>query len=222
VDEAAWLGPRRLLFVHVMKTAGSFVNGYLVTRVLRPRITGWEVFNAGRTGQLDFDEEHLEWIRTSAGLHAYVHNHSYAWPDDVLRRFLDDGWFSFCFVRHPGDQRCSYYAWLTEREGVPDGLSLDEFVRGSLTPGPMADRVSRLLDPPRSWPDLDYVAPFTEERFAAFLHDTFGHRYLGYEPQNSSGNAGYDAYRATREISDETHDALLASDAWRQWELISG
>lgn len=86
--------PRHVAFVHVMKTAGTFVDTYLRSRVLARR--GYHIDNSWPHGrQSDWTAEELEGFRAvDAGTALYVHNNVGNWPDDIVRRYLDDGWFA--------------------------------------------------------------------------------------------------------------------------------
>ena len=202
----------RLLFVHIMKTAGSYVNRYLSDEVLRP--TGYEIF-VSHSGS-DWTPEQLLAIKDTEPSLAYVHNHVGNWPEEVVAAYRNAGWWTFSFIREPADQWCSFYFWARSKPGnFTLRLTLDEFLRRVAT-----DRLGRSLymnmEPPSYWRNLDYIGEFTPSRFAAFL-EPFGHQYQPAERVNASGNEGYQHYRQQGEVSDEVHELLQAS---RHYEVF--
>ena len=209
--------PQRLLFVHVMKTAGSYVNRYLVEEVLRP--LGYQI-HVSSSG-VDWTPEQLMAIHDEQPTLAYVHNHVGNWPAEVFQAYRQSGWYTFSFVRNPADQWCSFYFWAREKPGnFAKRLSLDDFLARVAT-----DRLGRSLypnmEPPTYWRDLDLVAEFSADRFAAFLRP-FDHEYEPTKRVNVSANRGYSHYRLTGEVSDEVHQLLLASRHYRVFREVTG
>lgn len=134
-------------------------------------------------------------------------------------RFAADGWTTFAFARHPGDQWCSQWHYARKR-GWPSALNtpLDAYLaRAFADEWPFRPR--RHVDLPDWWQTLDYVAVFSDAAFARFLRG-FG---LGYSPGarvNVGANPGYDHYRRTGEVSDATHERLLASARWARYQQL--
>ncbi len=207
----------RLLFVHVMKTAGSYVERYLRQHLLGPR--GYETYNSWSRLGRDWNEDELEEIRLGAGPRAYVHNHVGNWSPETVARFAADGWTTFAFARHPGDQWCSQWHYARKR-GWPSALNtpLDAYLaRAFADEWPFRPR--RHVDLPDWWQTLDYVAVFSDAAFARFLRGIG----LGYSPGarvNVGANPGYDHYRRTGEVSDATHERLLASARWARYQQL--
>lgn len=224
--------PRRVAFIHVMKTAGSFVESYLGYRVLAPR--GYRIENSWATGrQSDWTRKELERFRaTHARTAMYVHNHVGSWPADVVRSYLENGWFVFSFVRHPGDQWCSYYHWgKGQARGYwrPDmaqvfnqACSLDEFLRLGFGPGNALEWVRRGVDPPSYWRSLDFIDEYSDESFAWMLDTYFGHRFVPQSKArvNVSGNPGYARCLAEGLVSESTDRLIRASEQFATYEEI--
>jgi hypothetical protein len=207
----------RVAFVHVMKTAGSFVNGYLCQRVLRRR--GYRLFNSWESLRRDWTPEELDRIRREQPKRAYVHNHAGGWDEDSVRRFQEAGWFAFSFVRHPGDRWCSFYHWAANRK-VTQGQALDAFLRRAISGG--FPRVSRDVDVPAFWQVLDFVEEFSPTSFARLLGDHFAHAFdpSAMPPVNVSGNPGYHRCLEQGLISEATDRMVRASAQFEVYEAI--
>ena len=204
----------RLAFVHIGKTAGSTVNGYLVQRVFRGH--GYKIYNAGRfKTRGDWGRDELLELLERNDPRAYVHNHAANWPEDIVRTYRQAGYFVFSWVRHPGDQLCSFYHWSQERDpAFTAGLDLNGFVaKVAGDPTHMRWRLANLM-PPSYWRDLDFIAEYSDSRFATFLQTTFGHDYAPTPRRNVSANRGYQVYRAEEAITDRTHEMLVESRWW--------
>ncbi|NRA94568.1 MAG: sulfotransferase family 2 domain-containing protein [Planctomycetes bacterium] len=198
----------KLAFVHIMKTAGSYVDRYLCDKVLgRHTMRRWRnhvIKNSWRDGlDRDWTEDELRGFLALTDRRIYVHNHSVSWTEELIRDYGDAGYCTFSWVRHPGDALCSFYHWRIEQDGPPVE-SLDEFVRAQIDAG-------RPWEVPSWWELLDFVAPFSQAAFEAFLTSRFGVGVDDPNRVNKSANEGYDHYRETGEVSDETHELLEAS-----------
>ena len=224
--------PRRVAFVHVMKTAGTFVNSYLGYHVLAER--GYRIENSWATGrQADWTPKELRRFRDAhGGAGLYVHNHVGDWPADVVRSYLETGWFVFSFVRHPGDQWCSYYHW---RKAKPWNTrekelarvfnqvgSLDEFLRLGFGPDNALECYRRSLDPPSYWRSLDFIDEYSDESFAWMLETYFGHRFVApsLPRSNASENPGYARCLAEGLVSESTDRLVRESEQFAAYEEI--
>lgn len=223
--------PRRVAHIHVMKTAGSFVESYLGYQVLAKR--GYRIHNSYASGrQADWTREELERFRvTDTETAMHVHNHVGNWPADVVRSYLEDGWFVFSFTRHPGDQWCSCYYWAkkqphgfwtTEMDRVFGTCSLDEFLRLGFGPGGTLRWFQHGLAPPSYWRTLHFVDEYSDESFAWMLDRYFGHRFLRRTKHrvNASDNPGYARCLAEGLVSESTDRLIRASEQFATYEEI--
>ena len=224
--------PLRVAFIHVMKTAGTFVNAYLGQRVLAPR--GYRIENSWATGrQADWTPKELSGFRAAdPGTALYVHNHVGDWPADVVRAYLDDGWFVFSFVRHPGDQWCSFYHWRkatpwtssqTERARVFNQIgSLDEFLRLGFGSDNALAWCRRSLDAPSYWRSLGFIDEYSDESFAWMLERHFGHQFVAplLPRSNASENPGYARCLAEGLVSESTDRLVRESRQFAAYEEI--
>ena len=200
-----------------MKTAGSYVDRYLCGEVLRRHtLRRWRnhvIKNSWRDGlDRDWTEDELRGFLDLADRRIYVHNHSGGWTEDLVRSYRDSGYYTFSWVRDPGDTLCSFYHWRIEQDGPP-AESLDAFVREQVDAG-------RPWEVPSWWEHLDFIAPFSQAAFETFLASAFGVRARAVERVNKSTNKGYDHYRETGEVSDEAHGLLEASEQMRVFREI--
>jgi len=224
--------PRRVAFIHVMKTAGTFVTSYLDHRVLAP--LGYRIENSWTSGRdTDWTPAELERFRAEdASTAMYVHNHVGDWPADVVRQYLEDGWFAFSFVRHPGDQWCSYYYWgkakargdwgMEKARVFNQACSLDEFLRLGFGPSKALKWCRRWLAPPSYWKDLDFIDEYSDESFAWMLERHFGHRFVPRTMGrlNVGDNPGYAKCLADGLVSAATDQLIRESEQYAVYEEI--
>jgi D-inositol-3-phosphate glycosyltransferase len=211
----------KLAFVHFPKAGGTYVDNYLGTHVLGP--AGYAFYNAGGWGLgRDWTVGELDEVRRRQDALAYVHNHASGWTRDALLRFREDGWFTFAFVRNPGDQLCSYFFWrraqihagqLSESLAPQEWdwlsrASLDGFLRSALCGERFADAVAE-LDPTPWVVLLDFCEELNDSTFGRFLQEHLGHEYRPAPRLNPSGSRGLKHYIASGEITRETEDLLL-------------
>jgi hypothetical protein len=214
-----------LAFVHIMKTAGTFVNGYLASQVMCGSKA--KIHNSWRHFNRDWNTQELDDIRRSAKSSNYVHNHSANWTADLIRRYQDSGWFTLAFYRHPGDQLCSFYHWVKREQdnALVDDLcvrnnTLDRFLLKYWSGDPTFERLRKGINLPAFWQELDYVAVYSDASFAEFLNKFLGHQYTSTERENQSGNRGYDHYLGVGEISPRTHELLIESTPYREYQSL--
>ena len=116
--------PQKLLFVHTPKSAGVHTRGYLVDEL------GYDIFESVKRDQNKVWEDWtIDEIRsridTPSGLlmtHTLAHGWSplaYSIPEtteqevtEAIDVFKKAGWFTFTFIRHPGEQLCSFYHYV--------------------------------------------------------------------------------------------------------------
>ncbi len=210
--------PRKVLFAHTPKAGGLHIEEYFGGKLGYPRIQSTDSFPEGVWR--DFTPEGL---RAHIGVeHAFLNTHllAYGWSALVeiiqpaekeeivalIREFHAQGWFTFTFVRHPGDLLCSFYhyVWAAERRGWHDAVarhapvidhSLDEFV---------AEHCERELLPD-FWRELDFAGVASDEAFTDFFREHFDHAYeRRAAPSHASGSHGYSHYCKTGELTPET------------------
>jgi hypothetical protein len=161
----------------------------------------------------DWTTEELRGFLHSRRRRIYVHNHVNNWDRDLIADFKGAGYFTFTWVRHPGDAMCSFYHWRISKDGKP-AESLNRFIADHIDLG-------RPWTIPEWWELLDFAAPFSTDRFRDFLRRYFGVDLLGTERANISENRGYEHYRESGEISDEVHQRLQASTQMRRFRRIT-
>ena len=207
-----------------MKAAGSTVNEQMKS-LLRPMryqfFRGWE-----RRGK-DWEPDELEIFLQHAGPRSYVNNHILNWPERVVQRYLARDWFLFSFYRHPGDQYCSMYHWSRGRpseRALSKQLVLDDYLAAAWTVEPNPDpRIINLrnnLDLPSYWRDLHYVDVFSDSAFETFGKYLVGAKIRDVPVHNKSANRGYQFYREQGEISDTTHQLLLNSQRYIDYQTL--
>lgn len=212
--------PQKLAYVHVMKTAGTYVSSYLRTNVLGPQ--GYRSCSApGR----DLTRTELEAVVADPQPPVYVHNHSGNWPSDVLAQMREDGWFRFAFARDPRDQWCSFYFWAQHLEGnFTRQMSLNEFLAHAFADdSPYRETIALMLDFTHLTHELDYFAVYSDDVFDEFLLTYFGHERPsagGTATRNKSANRGYEHYVSVGAIDDSTVALIEDSSRVNDFEKL--
>ena len=226
---------KKLAFIHFGKAAGVYIQHYIREQVF-PRMkhfNSWWDFNYKNKRALtrDWTEEELLEIADTNVEEALTHNHHINWTKESVKKFNDNGWLTFMFIRNPKDIMCSLYFWaqsqwdrwdaedksaqvlrepLTEElkyisgQDNPYNVSLDDFIRGMLS-GKGAQYLWVLPD---YIDDIQHVAEFNNNNFGTFLLDNFQHLYCPMKKRNTSKSEGYKTYLERGEISKETHSMV--------------
>jgi hypothetical protein len=235
---------RKLAFIHFGKAAGVYIQHYIREQVF-PRMkhfNSWWDFNYKNKRALtrDWTEEELLEIADANVEEALTHNHHINWTKESVKKFNDNGWLTFMFIRNPKDIMCSLYFWaqsqwdrwdsedksaqalrepLTEElkyisgQDNPYNVSLDDFVRGMLS-GKGAQYLWVLPD---YIDDIQHVAEFNDKNFGSFLLDNFQHLYAPLRKRNISKSEGYKAYLDRGEISKETHSMVESHPEYKRY-----
>tara|TARA_Y100001963_G_scaffold18302_1_gene22831 strand:- start:23821 stop:25662 length:1842 start_codon:yes stop_codon:yes gene_type:complete len=238
----------KVAFVHYGKAAGVFTQNYIKTNVLSEKCKMYNSWWAEGKRSLtrDWTKPELIEIAGYKDGSAFVHNHHISWDSESLQAFLDEGWFTFSFLRNPKDLICSLYFWAIDRSkkgnenpiisnplkrhivdmsGQEDinQVSLDDFFKFFITD--TEGKAKKLWVLPDYIDRLDYVAEFSDENFRHFLKTYFNHEYIkeGYYKNfskryfNGSGNKGYDFYHKNGDISEETHQMISDSEEYNEY-----
>jgi LPS sulfotransferase NodH len=107
-------------------------------------------------------------------------------------------------------------------------LSLDEFLQlgwSDATPAQSPYRVAieqlrASLDLPEWWRQLNYVDIFTNNRFATFTRKFLARSPRPLSNKNTSSNRGYEHYRGQGLITDSTHELLVQSQRYQNYQLL--
>ena len=154
----------------------------------------------------------------------FVHNHVVNWDLKSLETYKRGGFFLFTFVRDVGDQLCSLYFWLKQRDASSSQVTLDQFIRLQISGGQISGIDYRHWEIPTYWPKLDYVAVFSREALVRFVEETLGSHWdsnatlVGH--RNESQNRGYCHYCGTGQIDAETQRLVAKSDFQRRFLAI--
>tara|TARA_Y100001938_G_scaffold52398_1_gene73173 strand:- start:28201 stop:29898 length:1698 start_codon:yes stop_codon:yes gene_type:complete len=235
---------KKLAFIHFGKAAGVYIQHYIREQVF-PRMkhfNSWWDFNYKNKRALtrDWTEEELLEIADANVEEALTHNHHINWTKESVKKFNDNGWLTFMFIRNPKDIMCSLYFWaqsqwdrwdaedksaqvlrepLTEElkyisgQDNPYNVSLDDFIRGMLS-GKGAQYLWVLPD---YIDDVQHVAEFNNNNFSSFLLDNFQHLYVPMKKRNTSKSEGYKTYLERGEISKETHSMVESHPEYKRY-----
>ena len=120
---------KRLAFVHLMRTGGTYIN-----RLMQAYFAPEEFHESWLNGlKRDWTLSELE-ARAKLPGNVYVHNHVRNWTHGLVQLFKAEGFYTFCLLREPGDQLCSLYFWLTAVHEV-SGMTLNDFIHLQLAGG---------------------------------------------------------------------------------------
>ena len=221
-EPAAAGRPAKVLFVHTPKSGGSNLIDYFHHRLGYRRLMSTRTDHQGVWH--DFSPDDLAGLVGQPDGFLSTHTLCFGWSELVtaipacprpeiistLRRFRQAGWFSFGFVRHPGELLCSFYHYILDhhRRGndaavalhVPAvGVPLDEFIA----------RYCDLPLVPDYWRELDYCAVMSDSTLSDFLRSHFSHQYDANQAwRHASGSRGYEYYCASGQISRDTQDKV--------------
>ena len=213
--------PEKIACIHLMRTAGTFVNAYLAKELSgthRIRVSWFEGLRRDWT-----DQE----IRTFADddSRQYVHNHVASWTNELLEHLKSAGFFTFAFVRDVGDQLCSLFALAHKRGAKLGGLTLDAFIQRQLDGESVCGIDASHWAIPTWWETLDFIQPFSDESFENFITDQLALPWNRTTAErafrNQSSNPGYAEHRQRVDIKPATHDAVLNSEFHRRYELVT-
>lgn len=216
---------RRLAFVHLMRTGGTFIN-----RQMQDCFAPESYHNSWSQGlERDWTAAELEQLSQASG-ESYVHNHVRNWTERLVHRFQESGFYVFCMIRDPRDQLCSLYYWLIAYWGSID-ISLNDFLRLQIRGESYKDVSQSDWAIPGFVDDLDYVGlfPVREEGMTPSSWPALEHlrRFVGATvesehaaPLNTSRNPGFHACLEQGLISEELDSILLASEATSQFRRL--
>ncbi len=200
------VGEQSVAFAAVPKTASTYVADYLAYEVFLDSTLFRRAKRYVKHPFQHWTPEDL--LKISKGRDLFVSSHEFILSQrkrELLDTYRKNGWFLFTFIRDPKERLCSLYAYMKERTGeesVYHRFSLDQWLRSA---------ASGDGDIPPFWEEFDYIAEYSEENFGRFLKKYFNHAYKPQPPVNRSSNKGYEFYRRSGEISDDTAAILEAS-----------
>ena len=204
---------KKIAFIHFGKAAGVYVNAYMKERCARGhrKYFSWhEISNPYRISDRDWTQEELLEIAETKDEYAYVTNHHINWSLETVKKFKENGWFTFMFLRRPEELLCSLFHWSKEKNvQLRPSDKEPETLQETFEYATNLEDFSKLWRPPDYIDELDYVAEFNDKNFSAFLLKYFGETYEPRPPSNTSENKGFTHYRENGEISDRAAWALL-------------
>ena len=146
--------PKKIAFIHIARTAGGSI---LVNIQPFLKEKNYKIFNSWETRDRDWNpDELLAFIKEPQ---AFVHNHSFSWDRKTFYKYKKNGWFTFAFVRHPGDRLCSEYFYFHSKN---PSFNLDKFIKYNL----LNKNKNKI---PNYWKDIDVIEEYTQENIIKFL-----------------------------------------------------
>lgn len=224
----------KLAFIHYGKVAGVYIQHYIRNYVFSEmdHFNSWWDLESENKRALDRDwtEEELLEIAETDKQRVLAHNHHINWSEKTVKKFNENGWFTFMFIRNPKDILCSLYFWaqsqwdrwkpdevseslreplreelkLMSGQNNPYNVSLDQFIQYIIS----HENSSKLWALPDYIDEIQYVAKFSNKNFGKFLLDNFQHYYEPKERLNASKSKGYGVYLKSGEISEETNKII--------------
>jgi hypothetical protein len=206
--------PKKIAFVHFGKAAGVYVNKYMKQKCIKgykKYMSHNKYLNPLSVSNRDWKKDELMKIAETEDEYAYVTNHHINWDIETIKKFKENGWFMFMFLRRPEELLCSLFHWSKEKKvnirGGEEPNSLEEMFKFSSVD--FDPKFAKLWMVPDYIDELDYVSEFNDKNFRAFLLKYFGETYEPRPPSNTSENKGFTHYRENGEISDRAAWALL-------------
>lgn len=209
--------PQKIAFVHLMRTAGTFLNGYL-TRELRTTHRLRISWFAGL--QRDWTAAEVQAI-AAATEPTLLHNHVVSWTPNLLRQCRSSGFFIFMLIRHVGDQLCSLHRFACNRNEDARRLSVDEFVSRQLDGETLWGLDHRHWAIPEWWHHADFVGPISAPSLQQLVSDCLG---IDWDPEtvrtargNASGSQTFQDSCDQGLIHSRTREKLLNSVFFRRY-----
>lgn len=204
----------KVAFLHIPKTGGASVHTLLSTLLwrngkyfLHPCAGGSPVWVR------DYTDRELIQIAQNQEPKQYLQNHT-PWTQEAFSEFKKNNWFTFSFVRHPGDLMCSWYHFRQARYDEELHRSLEECLRG------LFSRPLKWLIPDY-WKEIDFIRELTETNMLDLVNNKLGLKYSGgLMRANQSFNLGYDLYCRSGEISKETQQLIESHEQFRRYLAI--
>jgi len=240
---------RNYAFVHIQKTAGTYVDAG-VSRCLILKgyniFNPWflsraEIANLGEREPtttfglgLDKGDWRRDWSENELlkiahiPMAKYVHNHGGNWTEKAFTTFKENQeCFFFSFLRNPIDMMCSMYFFLKEKagepsdpcwganDGHPKGLppTVEEFFQENWM---FLDTII-----PSFYEKIDYLRIFSEEAMKDLIENVMGGVYKPTRKMNTSENLGWEHYRSTKELSDDSVDRIMSTKTYQLFEELS-
>ncbi len=217
--------PEKVLFAHTPKAAGVHLIDYFEHELRYPRIQ-----SDGRTDDgvwLDFTIRQL--LERTGADHAFLNTHvlAFGWSAlveiipfaekqkivEAIRTFRSNGWFTFTFVRHPGELLTSFYYYVLDahergwhkdvaRHVPAVGRTLEQF---------LSEHCEKELLPDY-WREFDHADKASDASFQTFFARYFGHEFKPTVTRShSSGSRGYAYYCQAGELSRATQARIERS-----------
>lgn len=207
--------PKKVAFVHYGKAAGVYINAYLKNICLKTYLKYFSYhadINPFQISGRDWTKDELIDIASTAKDYSFLTQHHIGYDLESIKKFKENGWFTFTFLRKPEELLCSLFNWSREkniklRPGVgANPTSIQETFEFALK----YKGFSRLWKLPDYIDELDYVSEFNDTNFENFLLETFGELYEPQPKLNVSLNKGFKFYRDNNYITDEILDEFFS------------
>ena len=228
----------KIAFIHLMKTAGSHLQHYLLDHVIQEhlRLIPWNhqlrfrrdetVTKRSRDWNMS---EMIRLLRLRNSGPTYIHNHVNHWNAQLHSLAKKEDYFTFMFLRHPGDILCSHYYYTRERDihwdlAYPKDVSLNFYLQRILNCA--NDHVWWQI--PIWYKQIDYVKLYTDTNFHEFLQEHFDHDdYLKNKPNlthenNKTQNPGWAKLCESGDINKENQTLLERHQQMRLFEELTG
>ena len=144
--------PKKIAFVHIPRTAGVFLMHNLLPEL---RKNEYKILNSWNNLRRDWTKEELLSFLNIKNQSMFVHNHLSNWDAESIKKYKKNGWFTFSFIRHPGDRLCSEYFYFEH----PDewNFNLDKYIKN------MSQIERKGSKIPEYWKEFDYVTEFNKK-----------------------------------------------------------
>ena len=212
--------PKKIAFIHFGKAAGVFVNEYMKQKCVKSYdkyMSYHENLNPFKISNRDWKKDELLEIAETEKEYAYVTNHHIHWDLETIKKFKENGWFTFMFLRRPEEVLCSLFNYSKEKNilirGGLEPNNLQEMFELSL----LDEKFAKLWMAPDYIDELDYVAEFNDSNFSDFLLKNFGEVYETRKPSNTSKNKGFKYYRDNGEITNEIAEKFLEHPEYKKF-----
>ena len=169
----------------------------------------------------DWTEEELLEIAETDSEYAYTTNHHINWTTKAVRKFKENGWFMFTFLRRPEELLCSLFHWSKDRSVKL--LPYDEGPESlqkcfELATSPHKPKFRRLWVIPEYVDLIDHCSEFNNGNFDKFLNKYFGVSHDNPSRKNVSSNKGFNYYRKNGFLTEDVINRLFEHENYKEYQ----
>ena len=215
--------PKKVAFIHFGKCGGVYTNEYMknLFKTYDMFMSWHSNLNSRGIEGRDWTEEELLEIAETDSEYAYTTNHHINWTTKAVRKFKENGWFMFTFLRRPEELLCSLFHWAKDRS-----VKLLPYAEGpnslqecfELAVCDKKPKFRKLWAIPEYVDLIDHCSEFNNDNFDKFLNKYFGVSDYNRSRKNVSSNKGFDYYRKNKLLTEDVVNRLFEHENYKEYQ----